>query len=80
MASLFFHENTPGAIMAAQVILPFGRNYLQALLKVKRYANRLPRGYGFRSMRELNAAVDDIDPTVYGFEEKIGEMESTGAL
>lgn len=80
MASLFFHEDTPGAIMAAQVILPFGRNYLQALLKVKRYANRLPRGYGFRSMRELNAAVDDIDPTVYGFEEKIGEMESTGAL
>lgn len=80
MASLFFAEDAPGAIMAAQVILPFGRNYLQALLKVKRYANRLPRGYGFRSMRELNAAVDDIDPTVYGFEEKIGEMESTGTL
>ena len=77
MASLFFSEETPGAIMAAQVILPYERNYLQALLKVKRYANRLPRGFGFRSMSDLNAAVDDIDPTVYGFEEKIGEMEDT---
>jgi superfamily II RNA helicase len=80
MASLFFHEDAPGALMAAQVILPFERNYLQALLKVKRYANRLPKGYGFRSMRELNAAVDDIDPTVYGFEEKIGEMEDSSSF
>ncbi|MBP6331887.1 MAG: DEAD/DEAH box helicase [Aminivibrio sp.] len=77
MAYLFFTEEMPGAIMAAQVVLPFERNYLQALLKVKRYANRLPKGYAFRSMKELNAVVDDIDPTVYGFEEKIGEIEDS---
>ncbi len=77
MAYLFFSETSPGAIMAAQVILPFERNYLQALLKVKRYANRLPKGYAFRSMKELNAVVDDIDPTIYGFEEKIGEIEDS---
>jgi hypothetical protein len=65
------------AIMAAQVILPFERNYLQALLKVKRYANRLPKGYAFRSMKDLNAVVNDIDPTIYGFEEKIGEIEDS---
>lgn len=75
MAYLFFTEDMPGAIMAAQIILPFERNYLQALLKIKRYANRLPKGYAFRSMNELNAVVDDIDPTIYGFEEKLGEIE-----
>ena len=75
MAFLFHSEGSPSALMAAQVILPFERNYLQALLKVKRYANRLPRGYSFRSMRELNRTVDEIDPTIYGFEEKIGEIE-----
>ena len=77
MAFLFFSENPPSALMAAQVILPFERNYLQALLKVKRYANRLPSGYAFRSMNELNRTVDDIDPTIYGFEEKIREIEES---
>ena len=77
MAFLFFSENPPSALMAAQVILPFERNYLQALLKVKRYANRLPSGYALRSMNELNRTVDDIDPTIYGFEEKIREIEES---
>ncbi len=77
MAFLFFSEDMPNALMAAQVILPFERNYLQALLKVKRYANRLPKGYAFRAMKELNSVVDEIDPTIYGFEEKIGEIESS---
>lgn len=77
MAFLFFSEDMPNALMAAQVILPFERNYLQALLKVKRYANQMPKGFAFRSMKELNFAVDDIDPTIYGFEEKIGQIEKT---
>ncbi len=68
-------EKSPSALLAAQIVLPFERNYLQALLKIKRYANRMPKGFAFRSMRELNNAVDEIDPTIYGFEEKIGEIE-----
>jgi len=72
-----FAGTGPGAIMAAQVLLPVEQHYRQAMLKVKRYANRLPKGYAFRSMKELNAVVDDIDPTIYGFEEKIGEIEDS---
>ncbi|MCL2767915.1 MAG: DEAD/DEAH box helicase, partial [Synergistaceae bacterium] len=75
MATMFFEEQSPSALMASQMILPFERNYLQALLKVKRFANNLPKGYTFRSMNELNNAVEKIDPTIYGFEEKIGEIE-----
>lgn len=75
MATLFFEEPSPSALMAAQMVLPFERNYLQALLKVKRFSNHLPKGYSFRSMNELNSAVEKIDPTIYGFEEKIGEIE-----
>ncbi|MDI9370645.1 MAG: DEAD/DEAH box helicase [Synergistota bacterium] len=77
MALLFHTEQTPSALLAAQAILPFERNYLQALLKVKRFANRMPKGYSFRSMKELNGTVEEIDPTIYGFEEKIGEIERT---
>lgn len=77
MAFLFHLEGTPSAMTAAQVILPYERNYLQALLKVKRFANRLPRGYSFRCLSELNRAVDEIDPTIYGFEEKINEIEDS---
>lgn len=80
MAFLFHLEGTPSALTAAQVILPYERNYLQALLKVKRFANRLPKGYGFRSMSELNRSVDEIDPTIYGFEEKIHEIEQSLTL
>ena len=77
MATMFFEEQSPSALMAAQMILPYERNYLQALLKVKRFANNLPKGYSFRSMSELNNTVEKIDPTIYGFEEKIGEIEET---
>ena len=80
IAVLFFHDDTPGALEAARLAAPFERNYLQALLKIKRFANRLPKGYRFRGMRELNNAVDSIDPTIFGFEEKIGEIEHTLSL
>ena len=75
MAMLFFEEVTPSALMAAQMILPYERNYLQALLKTKRYSNRLPKGYRFRGLDELNDTVDEIDPTIYGFEEKLDEID-----
>lgn len=77
MALLFFEEPTPSAIMAAQMIMPWERNWLQALLKVKRFANHLPPGRRFRSMDELDRAVDEIDPTIYGFEERIGQIEQS---
>lgn len=75
MAMLFFEEPAPSALLAAQMILPYERNYLQALLKVKRFANRLPKNYRFRGLDELNDTVDEIDPTIYGFEEKLGEID-----
>jgi hypothetical protein len=75
MAMLFFEELTPSALMGAQMLLPYESNYLQALLKIKRFANRLPKGYRFRGLDELNSTVDEIDPTIYGFEEKLGEID-----
>ena len=75
MALLFFEEASPSALLAAQMILPYERNYLQALLKVKRFSNRLPKGYSFRELDELNKTVDEIDPTIYGFEEKLDEID-----
>ncbi len=77
MARLFLEENTPSALMAAQLMTQYERNYLQALLKVKRFAGRLPKNRRFRLMRELNDTVDSIDPTIYGFEEKLGEIEKS---
>jgi hypothetical protein len=79
MAMLFFEEPTPSALMAAQMVLPYERNYLQALLKVKRFSNRLPKGYRFRGLDELNNTVDEIDPTIYGFEEKLDEIDQSRA-
>ncbi|MDR2174508.1 MAG: DEAD/DEAH box helicase [Synergistaceae bacterium] len=79
MAMLFFEEPTPSALMAAQMILPYERNYLQALLKIKRFSNRLPKGYRFRALDDLNSTVDEIDPTIYGFEEKLGEIDQGAA-
>ncbi len=76
MAKLFFDESNPSALMAAKLLIQYERNYLQALLKVKRFANRLPRNRNFRFMKELNKTVETIDPTIYGFEEKIGEIEA----
>jgi superfamily II RNA helicase len=75
MATLFFEEPTPSALMGAQMLLPYESNYLQSLLKIKRFANRLPKGYRFRGLDELNDTVDEIDPTIYGFEEKLGEID-----
>ena len=76
MARLFLDDATPNALMAAKLLVPYERNYLQALLKVKRFANRLPSNRRFRLMGELNKTVETIDPTIYGFEEKIGEIEA----
>ena len=76
MAKLFLEESNPSALMAAKLLTLYERNYLQALLKVKRFANRLPKNRNFRLMRELNDTVETIDPTIYGFEEKIGEIEA----
>lgn len=76
MARLFLDETTPSALMAAKMIMQYERNYLQALLKIKRFSNQLPKTRRFRLMDELNATVDTIDPTIYGFEEKLGEIEA----
>ena len=76
MARLFLDETSPSALMAAKMIIQYERNYLQALLKIKRFANQLPRDRHFRLMEELNETVDTIDPTIYGFEEKLGEIEA----
>ena len=76
MARLFLDEPSPSALMAAKLLVQYERNYLQALLKVKRFANQLPSNRHFRLMGELNRTVDMIDPTIYGFEEKLGEIES----
>ena len=76
MARLFLEEDNPSAIMAAKLIVPYERNYLQALLKVKRFANQLPSNRRFRLMDEVNKTVTTIDPTIYGFEEAITEIEA----
>lgn len=76
MARLFLEEPMPSALLAAKLIIQYERNYLQSLLKVKRFANQLPRSRRFRLMDELNRTVDSIDPTIYGFEEKLGEIEA----
>ena len=77
MARLFLDEQSPSALMAARIMTQYERNYLQALLKVKRFAGRLPHNRRFKLMRELNDTVDSIDPTIYGFEEKLGEIEKS---
>ncbi len=76
IARLFLDEPTPSALMAAKLIMQYERNYLQALLKIKRLSNQLPRSKRFRLIDELNKTVDSIDPTIYGFEEKLGEIEA----
>ncbi|MBQ9627703.1 MAG: DEAD/DEAH box helicase [Synergistaceae bacterium] len=76
MARLFLDEISPSALMAAKLLMQFERNYLQALLKIKRFANQLPKTRRFRLMDELNKTVESIDPTIYGFEEKLGEIEA----
>ncbi|KUK57331.1 MAG: Helicase domain protein, partial [Synergistales bacterium 53_16] len=68
------------ALTAAQVINLFEKNYLKALLKVKRFANHLPAGYEIVGMQYLDRTVEEIDGTIYGFEEKISEIEESGSV
>jgi hypothetical protein len=77
MANLFFLEERPDALFAVDVISYQERNYLQALLKIKRYSNRLPQSYSFRGLQALDMTIENIDGTIFGFEEMIGEIEET---
>ena len=77
MADLFLSEERPDALAAADIISYRERNYLQALLRIKRYANRLPRGYEFKGLGALDATINSIDGTIFGFEEIIEEIEET---
>lgn len=75
VANLFVREETPDAMEVADILDRDERNYLQALLKVKRYANRMPEGYRFKRMDRVDAAIQRIDVTVFGFEEKIHQLD-----
>lgn len=77
VAHMFARHKTPDAMSAADVLRRDERNYLQALLKIKRYANRLPEGYAFANMERIDATVERIDVTVFGFEEKIKLLDLT---
>jgi len=77
MANLFLPEERPDALFAADIISYHERNYLQSLLRVKRYANRLPQGYSFKGLQALDATINNIDGTIFGFEEIIDEIEET---
>ncbi len=83
MAELFFWGTDsdgyvhPDGITAAEILLKYERNELQSLLKVKRFNNALPEDYKLSHMDRVDEAIMDIDPTVFGFEEKIKEMDST---
>lgn len=77
VANLFVHEKEPDAMEAAELLKKEERNYLQALLKIKRYANRMPEGYRFANMERIDATVERMDATVFGFEEKIRQLDLT---
>jgi superfamily II RNA helicase len=77
VARLFVTQGEPDAMKAAEILGQEERNYLQALLKVKRYANRMPDGYRFANMERIDATVERIDATVFGFEEKIRQLDLT---
>ncbi|MDL2263742.1 DEAD/DEAH box helicase [Synergistaceae bacterium OttesenSCG-928-I11] len=77
VAHLFVKFGDPDAMMAAEVLRREERNYLQALLKIKRYAGRMPEGYKFSNMERIDATVERIDVTVFGFEEKIRQLDLT---
>lgn len=62
--------NTPMRWMSLEILCSEGRNYLQALLKVKRCANRMPEGYRFTRMDRIDATVQRLDVTVFGFEKR----------
>jgi len=77
VAWLFVTQGEPDAMKAAEILGSEERNYLQALLKVKRYAGRMPEGYRFSNMERIDATVERIDVTVFGFEEKIKALDLT---
>ena len=77
VAWLFVTEGEPDAMKAAEMLRSEERNYLQALLKIKRYSGRMPDGYKFSNMERIDATVERIDVTVFGFEEKIRALDLT---
>jgi superfamily II RNA helicase len=77
IAKMFVKEDRPDAMKAAEIIVNEERNYLQALLKIKRYANRMPDDYKFSGMERIDSTVERIDATVFGFEEKIKQLDLT---
>lgn len=77
IAHLFATEREPDALKAAEILSSEERNYLQALLKIKRFAGRMPDGYRFSNMERVDATVERIDVTVFGFEEKIRQLDLT---
>ncbi|MGI6075635.1 MAG: DEAD/DEAH box helicase [Pyramidobacter sp.] len=84
MAELFFRKTNggeksihPDGMIAAELFQKYEKNFLQALLRVKRYNNALPEAYRFSGMNYVEAAIEEIDPTVFGFEDRILEMDST---
>ena len=79
MAGLFLETGKADALTAAQVINLFEKSYLKSLLKVKRFSNHLPPQYEVTGMHYLDRTVDEIDGTIYGFEEKIQEIEESSS-
>ncbi|MCD8162466.1 MAG: hypothetical protein LUE09_03245 [Synergistaceae bacterium] len=77
IARLFAKYEMPDAMECANLLRKTERNYLQALLKIKRFANRLPEGYRFSNMEEIDIAVNKIDGSVFGFEDKIQQIKIT---
>lgn len=67
----------PDGLTAAELFQKYEKNFLQALLRVKRYNNSLPSAYKFRRMDDVERAIEEIDPTVFGFEDRIAEMDDT---
>jgi superfamily II RNA helicase len=77
MAHLFLKDGKADALTAAQVINLFEKSYLKSLLKVKRFSNHIPPGYQITGMQYLDRTVEELDGTIYGFEEKIQEIEES---
>ena len=73
LARLFAEEGEPDALKCAELLKKTERNYLQALLKIKRFANRLPEQYRFSHMEKIDEAVNEID----GSEDKIHQIKLT---
>jgi hypothetical protein len=77
IARLFAKYEMPDAMECANLLRKTERNYLQALLKIKRFANRLPEGYRFANMEQIDVEVNKIDGSVFGFEDKIHQIKIT---